>query len=81
MEIRQGVELPKLHRPGRPKGSGVNLRLLRSLRPGETVWDVSKKKMRSIFVSANEQGIKLMVRRIPNSKKYAFKVIHESQTQ
>ncbi len=79
MEIRQGVELPRKRCRGRPKGLGVNISLLLALRPDQTVWDVGKKKMRSIIVSAQQAGIKLMVRRIPDTKKYAFKVIHDSK--
>lgn len=80
MEIREGVELPRIRTRGRPKGSGINLRLLSSLRPGATVWNVKRKKMRSIIVSANAAGIKLMVRRIPDTNLYAFKIVYaESQ--
>lgn len=76
MEIREGVELPRIRTRGRPKGSGVNLRLLSSLRPGATVWNVRRKKMRSIIVSAAAAGIKLMVRRIPDTHFYAFKIVY-----
>lgn len=78
MEIRTGVQLPKKKVKGFKKGEGVNLNLLKALRPGETVWDVGRKKMRSLIVSAQNAGIRLMVRRIPGTNKYAFKVIHES---
>jgi hypothetical protein len=74
MEIKHGIELPKKISPGRPPGKGVNLDLLKSLKDGDTVWDVSKKKMRSIIVSANLAGIRLTVRAIPNTKRYAFKI-------
>ncbi len=77
MEIKEGVELPKLRTAGRPKGSGINLRLLKGLKDGQTVWEVPKKKMRSIIVSANYAGIRLMVRRMHDSTRYAFKVINE----
>lgn len=80
MQIKQGVELPKIQGRGRPKGAGINLRLLRALRPGDTVWEVSKRKMHSIIQSANLAGIRLMVRRIPGSNKYAFKVLYEQST-
>lgn len=81
MEVKQDVELPRKRTRGRPKGSGVNLHLLRSLRPNQTVWDVRRKKMHSIKVSAQAAGIKLMIRRIPNTTLYAFKVIHESKIE
>jgi hypothetical protein len=75
MEIKQGVELPKKQAWGRPRGRGKNLDLLNKLRPEDTVWDVTAKRMRSIIVSANEHGFKLMVRNIPNTKRYAFRVL------
>ncbi len=64
---------------GRPKGKGKNIEFLKALRPGDTVWDVSRRKMWSFVSTARDLGIKLMVRRIPNSKKYAFKIINEDQ--
>lgn len=75
MDVKTGVDLPKLIRPGRERGRGANLDLLNSLGPSDTVWDVGYNKMRSIIASAHVAGIKLMVRKIPNTNKYAFKVI------
>lgn len=77
MRVESGVELPPIRGRGRPKGSGVNLDLLNSLKPGDTVWDVGLKKMRSISASAHEAGIRLMIRRIPGTRKYAFKIIQD----
>ena len=63
--VLTGVEIPKIRRPGRPKGAGVNLKLLARLRAGDgssCIWGCSKRKMHSIRTSAFYGGIKVKIR-------------------
>jgi len=76
MEIKHGVELPKKRCRGRPPGTGRNIDLLKSLKPGDTVWNIGTRRMNSIVASARAIGIKLVVRKIPGTRSYAFQ-IHE----
>ncbi len=53
---------------GRPKGSGCNLRLLKGMKAGDSMWHLSFKKMNSIRVSAQKNGIKIKVRALPDKR-------------
>ncbi len=70
MEIRDGVDLPPVVRKGRPKGKGDNLRLLEMLKGNKSLWDVDYRKMLSIKQSAFAAGIKVTVRKIPDTDLY-----------
>lgn len=72
--VVKGFEVTKVLGRGRPKGSGCNIQLLNILKPGDLsscVWGCSKKKARSIRVTAAYHGIKVKVRMLEN-KLYAI---------
>lgn len=62
--IERGVPVLRVVGRGRHKGSGSNIRTLMKLNPGDSLWDVPRKKMDSFRVSAFRSGIKIKVRRI-----------------
>ncbi len=62
--IERGVPVLRVVGRGRPKGNGSNIRALRKMNPGDSLWDVPRKKMDSFRVSAFRSGIKIKVRRI-----------------
>jgi len=64
--------IPKIAHPGRPKGWGSNLRLLNRMKPGDCIWDVPEKKMKSIRSSAIRNKIKVSIRYIPETGFYTL---------
>lgn len=73
--IERGRELPPIRGRGRKKGYGRNLELLNRMDIGDSIWDVPLNKMESIKCTAHRFGLKVMVRRIPDTKLYAIKRI------
>lgn len=60
------VPIPPIKRsPGRPKGSGCNMRLLKRMKPGNSIFDVPKLKMLAFCESARMCGVKVKVRKLP----------------
>jgi hypothetical protein len=70
--IVEGVPPTKKLGVGRPKGSGSNIRLLKKLKPGNSIWELTWKKANSIRVSAQNAGIKIKIRKQPDSDRYAI---------
>jgi len=62
--IERGIPVSKILGRGRPRGSGGNLRALAKLKPGDSLWDVPKKKKDSFRTAAFRHKIKIKVRRI-----------------
>lgn len=73
--IKQNEPLPKISGRGRPRGSGWNLRTLAKMGPGYTLWDIPLKKKNSIKTSAYRNGIKIKVRRMPDSENYVIEKV------
>ena len=83
MEVKvfQDRPLPGISGRGRPVGDGDNIRFLKALKPGDTVWDVPAKRMATLRASAARCGIKVMARKIPGGSLYAFKILPEENNQ
>lgn len=64
--IVKGITPPQVIGRGRPRGAGCNLRLLKRMEPGNCIWEVSKRKMNSIRVTANRYKVKIKVRLLPS---------------
>jgi len=74
--------LPPIKRKKGPKpGTGRNLNLLYSLKPGDTVWNIGERRMRSILSSAWQNNIRITARKIPGTRSYAFQVNYEPKEE
>lgn len=67
--IIRGATPPKVEGRGCKAGIGVNINLLKRMEPGDSIWEVPVRKMRSIKDTATRYGIRLKIRKIP--KEYA----------
>jgi hypothetical protein len=77
--VERQKPLPKVTGRGRKKGSGSNLKLLASLKPGDSIWDIPEKKAMSICFSAYKAKIKISRRRIPGTELYAISKLQEKK--
>jgi len=70
-EVVKGKDLIPVHRVRRPYNKGKNLDILLKMEPGDSIWEVPYRKVRSLRFSALRRGMKIKARRIPTSERYA----------
>ncbi len=81
IKIKHGVELPPIRRQGRPRGFGRNIDLLKSMKPGDTAWNIGWRRLTTIIKSAKNMGLKLKYRKIPGTRSYAFQIETKEQDE
>lgn len=59
-------------RRGRKLGSGLNDRILKAIKPGQTVFGFDKKRAEKVRKSSYRLGIKVNVLAVPNTNEYAI---------
>lgn len=59
--IQQGLPAPKISGRGRPVGTGCNMRLIKRMKPGDSIWDIPFMKAESLRISARKLGIKVSI--------------------
>jgi hypothetical protein len=71
--VVSGAPLPvRPSRKGVKLGKGKNLDMFAKMKPGDSIWDVPRDKMNSMRYTAWREKIKIKIRRIPDSDKYAI---------
>lgn len=63
--IKEGLDIPKIRKSGRPKGTGPNVELIAKLRPGQSIWNLKPNEMRNLRMAAYRVGAKVKIRRQP----------------
>lgn len=66
---RGPVPVPTIRGRGRRRGSGYNCRLIKNLRPGDALMNISLNRKDCIRTAAHRMGIKIKVRMMPDSDK------------
>ncbi len=73
--LKSGVPIPKIVGRGRPKGIGRNVEKLASMKPGDSLWELTRRKAMSFRVSAACVGIKVTIRKIDGTTRYALFIL------
>jgi hypothetical protein len=71
-EVKSGLPVSKIIGRGRKTGKGKNLDMLNKMKPGDAILEVPYNKCMSLRFSARLAKIKIKIRRLPNSNKYAI---------
>jgi len=69
------IPLPKVQGRGRPKGTGCNLRLLNSMKVGDSAWGIPASRVHSLRQTAFMAKMRLKFRQIPDSDTFVVKRI------
>lgn len=73
--ILESYPTPKIKGRGRGMGNGKNVILLKKMRPGNAIINVPRKKAMSFKDSAWRNGIKILIRQLPDSHLYLIKKV------